>query len=299
MVNAFEKAFSLEGELALITGGGTGLGFAMAKCFVQAGARVVIAGRREDVLAEAVRELGPKAAYRVFDVTDTAHAVSFVEELSREMGPVTILVNNAGRHCKKPMLDVTQEDLQAVLDVHPLGAFALTKAVVPAMLERGKGSILLISSMSAYLGMTQVSAYSAAKSAVLGLVKTLSGDLADKAFIDCIHIQAVDMELQFIFRHPVGMIIAAHLKGVAAGCGSLLVADPRLSLAVTGQNKEDMVRDFLVDLFQHRFIKLRIIQTHLEHFNLGHYFARSNIQCRRCQLISPVHQPDLIDKHTA
>ena len=108
MVNAFEKAFSLEGELALITGGGTGLGFAMAKCFVQAGARVVIAGRREDVLAEAVRELGPKAAYRVFDVTDTAHAVSFVEELSREMGPVTILVNNAGRHCKKPMLDVTQ-----------------------------------------------------------------------------------------------------------------------------------------------------------------------------------------------
>ena len=96
------------------------------------------------------------------------------------MGPVTILVNNAGRHCKKPMLDVTQEDLQAVLDVHPLGAFALTKAVVTAMLERGKGSILLISSMSAYLGMTQVSAYSAAKSAVLGLVKTLSGDLADK-----------------------------------------------------------------------------------------------------------------------
>ena len=180
MVNAFEKAFSLEGELALITGGGTGLGFAMAKCFVQAGARVVIAGRREDVLAEAVLELGPKAAYRVFDVTDTAHAVSFVEELSREMGPVTILVNNAGRHCKKPMLDVTQEDLQAVLDVHLLGAFALTKAVVPAMLERGKGSILLISSMSAYLGMTQVSAYSAAKSAVLGLVKTLSGDLADK-----------------------------------------------------------------------------------------------------------------------
>lgn len=180
MVNAFEKAFSLEGELALITGGGTGLGFAMARCFVQAGARVVITGRREDVLAQAVQELGPNTTYRVFDVTDTAHAVSFVEDLNRELGPVTILVNNAGRHCKKPMLDVTQEDLLAVLDVHLLGAFALTKAVVPAMLERGKGSILFISSMSAYLGMTQVSAYGAAKSAVLGLVKTLSGDLADK-----------------------------------------------------------------------------------------------------------------------
>lgn len=180
MVTEFEKAFSLEGELVLITGGGTGLGFAMAKCYVQAGARVVITGRREDVLAQAVQELGPNATYRVFDVTDTAHAVSFVEELNREMGPVTILVNNAGRHCKKPMLDVTQEDMQGVLDVHVLGAFALTKAVVPAMLERGKGNILFISSMSAYLGMTQVCAYGAAKSAVLGFVKTLSGDLADK-----------------------------------------------------------------------------------------------------------------------
>ena len=60
-----------------------------------------------------------------------------------------------------------------------------------------------------------------------------------------------------------------------------------------------MVRDFLVDLFQHCFVKLRIVQAHLEHFDLGHCFARSNIQRRRCQLITPVHQPDLIDKHTA
>ena len=180
MVTEFDKAFSLEGELALITGGGTGLGFAMARCYAQAGARVVITGRREEVLAKAVREIGPNAAYRVFDVTDTARAASFVAELKRDMGPVTILVNNAGRHCKKPMLDVTQEDMQGVLDVHVLGACALTKAVVPAMLERGRGSILFVSSMSAYLGMTQVCAYGAAKSAVLGFVKTLSGDLADK-----------------------------------------------------------------------------------------------------------------------
>lgn len=180
MVEDFKRAFSLEGELVLITGGGTGLGLAMAGCFVQAGARVVIAGRREDVLADAVRRLGPQASYRVFDVTDTEQAVPLIEDLTRELGPVTVLINNAGCHCKKPVLDVTQEDLQGVLDVHLLGAFALTKAVVPAMLERGKGSILFISSMSAYLGMTQVTAYSAAKSAVLGLVKTMSGDLADK-----------------------------------------------------------------------------------------------------------------------
>lgn len=180
MADELKRAFSLEGERALITGGGTGLGFAMAKCFVQAGADVVITGRREDMLKEAVKQLGPKADYRVFDVTDTANAVPFVETLTQEIGPVSILVNNAGRHCKKPVLDVTQEDLQNVLDVHLMGSFALTKAVVPGMLEQKKGNILFISSMSAYLGMTQVTAYSAAKSAVLGLVKTLSGELADK-----------------------------------------------------------------------------------------------------------------------
>ena len=152
MADELKRAFGLEGERALITGGGTGLGFAMAKCFVQAGADVVITGRREDMLKEAVKQLGPKADYRVFDVTDTANAVPFVETLTQEIGPVSILVNNAGRHCKKPVLDVTQEDLQNVLDVHLMG----------------------------YLGMTQVTAYSAAKSAVLGLVKTLSGELADK-----------------------------------------------------------------------------------------------------------------------
>ena len=158
MADELKRAFGLEGERALITGGGTGLGFAMAKCFVQAGADVVITGRREDMLKEAVKQLGPKADYRVFDVTDTANAVPFVETLTQEIGPVSILVNNAGRHCKKPVLDVTQEDLQSVLDVHLMGSFALTKAVVPGMLERKKGNILFISSMSAYLGMTQVTA---------------------------------------------------------------------------------------------------------------------------------------------
>lgn len=70
MPDELKRAFGLEGERALITGGGTGLGFAMAKCFVQAGADVVITGRREDALIEAVKQLGPKADYRVFDVTD-------------------------------------------------------------------------------------------------------------------------------------------------------------------------------------------------------------------------------------
>ena len=133
MSDELKRAFGLEGERALITGGGNGP-------WVRNG-EVLCAGRRrccdyrptcEDMLKEAVKQLGPKADYRVFDVTDTANAVPFVEMLTQEIGPVSILVNNAGRHCKKPVLDVTQEDLQNVLDVHLMGSFALTKAVVRA-----------------------------------------------------------------------------------------------------------------------------------------------------------------------
>lgn len=170
----------MDDHLVLITGGGTGLGFAMAKCFIAAGARVVITGRRGDVLREACEKLGENAYARVFDVTQTTQAKPFIQTLEAELGPVDVLINNAGRHCKKPVLDVTQEDLHGVLDVHLLGAYALTQAVLPGMLSRKTGSILFVSSMSAYLGMTQVTAYSAAKSAVLGLVKTISGEVAQQ-----------------------------------------------------------------------------------------------------------------------
>ena len=179
MMNAdMAQAFGLNNQLVLITGGGSGLGLAMARCFAAAGARVLITGRRENVLQSAVAELGGRAHYRVFDVTDTAHTAEFIASVQAELGPVDVLVNNAGRHCKKPMLEVTQDDLRAVLDVHLMGAYALTQAVLPEMLRRRSGSVLFISSMSAYLGMTQVTAYSAAKSAVLGLVKTISGETA-------------------------------------------------------------------------------------------------------------------------
>ena len=136
MDTLFENAFDMTDKLVLITGGGTGLGLAIARCFIAAGARVVVTGRREDVLREACAQLGERAYPRVFDVTQTALAKDFIRALEAELGPVDVLVNNAGRHCKKPVLDVTQEDLQSVLDVHLMGAYALTQAVLPQMLAR-------------------------------------------------------------------------------------------------------------------------------------------------------------------
>ena len=125
------------------------------------------------------------------------------------------------------------------------------------------------------------------------------GNLFNKVIINGVQSQAVNAEINLIFRYPVGVIISIDFESAAAGGGGRLVADPRLSLAVTGQNKKDMVRDFLVDLFQHRFVKLRSVQANLKHFNLRYGFTRRNIQRGRRQLVPPVHQPNLIDKRTA
>jgi gluconate 5-dehydrogenase len=90
----------------------------------------------------------------------------------------TVLVNNAGIHLKKPALETTVAEFQKVLDVHLLGSFGLTRAFGPAMVERGHGTIIFITSMSAIYGLPQVTAYSAAKSALAGITRQLATELS-------------------------------------------------------------------------------------------------------------------------
>ena len=171
--------FSLENETALITGGGTGIGLGIARCMIAAGARVVLVGRREGELSKAAAELGPNASYAAQDITSFEEMPTLVRRAEESSGtPVSILVNNAGIHVKKPAVETTTEDFQSVLNTHLLAAHALTRAVVPGMISRGRGSILFTSSMAAYMGVPQVIAYSAAKSAFFGMVSTLSAELA-------------------------------------------------------------------------------------------------------------------------
>lgn len=172
--------FSLRGKTVLITGGASGLGFAMAKCCASAGARIIITGTRsEDALAEACTEIGGEVFYARFDITNLARMEQFVDILLTRFGAIDVLVNNAGVHCKKPFEQVQDDDLNKVLDVHLRGAFALTRALTPHFKARHAGNIIFISSMSAFLEMTQVTAYASAKAAVLGLMRSLSGELAE------------------------------------------------------------------------------------------------------------------------
>jgi NAD(P)-dependent dehydrogenase (short-subunit alcohol dehydrogenase family) len=175
---SFPEAFSLKNETALITGGGTGLGLAMAKTMHAAGAKVVLVGRREAELAAAVKELGAGASHAVHDVTQTASAGALVERVTREVGPITCLVNNAGQNMKKPAVDTTVEEMEAILRTHILGAHALVRAIAPGMIERKHGSILFTASMATLFGIPQVIAYTAAKSAMAGLVRGYAVELS-------------------------------------------------------------------------------------------------------------------------
>ncbi|HVT13189.1 MAG TPA: SDR family oxidoreductase [Fimbriimonadaceae bacterium] len=169
-----DSPFSLAGEIALITGGATGIGFGIARCMVEAGAKVVLVGRREAELAQAQQALGEAASYLVHDITELDKAGN----LMQQAGPLSILVNNAGIHLKKLAVDTTPAEFDQVLQTHIVAAHALTAAALPAMIERKHGNILFTASMTSLFGMPKVVAYAAAKSAMLGMVRTLSTEVA-------------------------------------------------------------------------------------------------------------------------
>ncbi len=171
-------SFRLNDEVALITGGGTGIGFAVAQCFVEAGARVVLVGRRETVLSEACDRIGNAASFIVHDVTNHDGAGGLLSQVSQTTGSVSILVNNAGTHLKRAAIETSNREFHTVLDSHVLAAHSLACAALPNMIERKHGNILFMASITSLIGMPLVVAYSAAKSAYLGMVRTLAAEVS-------------------------------------------------------------------------------------------------------------------------
>ena len=171
-------AFSLSGETALITGGGSGLGLGMARCFVASGAKVVLVGRREEELRKACEELGSAASYVSQDITQLERAAELIKRAEgASAGSISILVNNAGIHLKKPAVETTPPEFANVLQTHVMAAQALTHAILPGMIERKHGNILFTASMASLFALPLVMAYSAAKSAYLGMMRTLATEL--------------------------------------------------------------------------------------------------------------------------
>lgn len=165
--------YSLAGRNAIVTGGSTGLGLAITRCLVGAGAHVAVISHDESS-RDALDEFGDAASFHRFDITDTDHTPEVVERIIAEHGPVTILVNNAGNHCKKPIEEMSVEEYVSVLNVHLVGAFALTKALFAHMKANGGGSVIFQASMTSYIGQPAVAGYATAKAGYLGLVHTLA-----------------------------------------------------------------------------------------------------------------------------
>jgi NAD(P)-dependent dehydrogenase (short-subunit alcohol dehydrogenase family) len=169
-----DAAFDLTGQTALITGGGTGLGLGIARCLASAGAKVVLVGRREEELRNACTAIGDRAFALRGDVTQLDAAPALVAEAEGLAGPLSILVNNAGIHLKKKAVDTTDAEFARVVQTHLFGAFALTREAGRRMIERRSGSVIFTASMASLMGLPLLVAYSAAKSAYIGVVRSLA-----------------------------------------------------------------------------------------------------------------------------
>lgn len=179
--------FDLSGKKVLITGGGKGLGFAIAKIMMQQGAEVIITGRNEQQLKDACENTGSSCTYHVFDLTDTKAIPAFVETIANKHGHIDVLVNNAGINMKKDILAVTDEDFESVIKTNQSAVFSISREFAKRMVQRKNGVILLISSMASQYGIPKVIAYTASKSAIEGMTRAMAVELSPLGIrVNCI-----------------------------------------------------------------------------------------------------------------
>ncbi|WP_017730215.1 SDR family NAD(P)-dependent oxidoreductase [Nafulsella turpanensis] len=167
-----------EHKIAIVTGGASGLGYAIAEKFVQEDIRTIIIGRNEEKLKAAKEKLGSLCAAISFDLTELGQIPALVESIHREFGKIDILVNNAGINQKKAFTEVTDEDFQRILLTNLTAVFALSREVAKVMIPQGSGAIVNISSMAAQYGIPKVISYSAAKTGVEGMTRAMAVDLS-------------------------------------------------------------------------------------------------------------------------
>ena len=175
------EIFSLKGRTAIVTGGSKGLGEAIALSMADAGANLVLTGRDEASLskvAEAVKAKGAKCLPMKIDVLKTADIKEMTDKTLAEFGKIDILVNNAGINVVKPLLKITEEDWDRVLDTNLKGYFFCAQAVAPYMIEQKSGCIINNASIFGRTGFMNLSPYIASKGGVVQLTKAMAVEWA-------------------------------------------------------------------------------------------------------------------------
>jgi NAD(P)-dependent dehydrogenase (short-subunit alcohol dehydrogenase family) len=177
----FPKLFDLTGRVALVTGGSKGLGKAMARGLVEAGADVVISSRHENELKTALGDIlagtGRRGEYVVADMANREDVRRLARTALDRMGRVDILVNNAGTNAPQPIDQITDEVWDRVLAINLTSVMALTRELVPGMKERKWGRVIHVSSIFGLVSKEKRNTYSATKSALLGLTRASAIDL--------------------------------------------------------------------------------------------------------------------------
>jgi len=176
------EEMSLEGQVAMVTGGGRGIGKAIALRFAQAGADISVIDVNSETAAATGREirgLGRRAMVTVADVSDPLAVEAAVKEVVAQLGRLDVLVNNAGIEKRAPFLEITPEDWRRQLDVNLSGTFYCTQAAARAMAKRNYGRIVNLSSVAGLIGPIDLAAYGAAKAGIVGLTRAAALDLAD------------------------------------------------------------------------------------------------------------------------
>lgn len=173
--------FDLTGRVALITGSSRGIGFALARALGEAGANVVLNARSDAELATAADQLRAdgvgQVGHRVADITDTGAVESLVASIEADIGPVEILINNAGAQHRAPALEFPDDDLDQLLAVNLKAPFVVARTVGRAMAERGRGKIINIGSVQSRLGRPTIAPYAATKGGLAMLTRGLCADL--------------------------------------------------------------------------------------------------------------------------
>jgi NAD(P)-dependent dehydrogenase (short-subunit alcohol dehydrogenase family) len=174
--------FDLSGRVAVVTGGGRGLGQAMALGLASAQATVVVAGRGGTELHETVakiEEAGGRASAISVDLLDPAGADHLIEEAVSRHGKVDVMLHAAGSQVRKPAVDIAVEEWTQVTDIHLKAAFLLARATARHLIGRGApGKVIFVGSLNSHIGIRNVSAYAASKSGVSGLARVLANEWA-------------------------------------------------------------------------------------------------------------------------
>ena len=167
-------------RVAIVTGGGSGIGLAIAERFTQDGIDTIIVGRNENKLRLAKEKLGEHCHPMPCDISELPSVPDLICKIIKEFGQIDILVNNAGINMKKDFTEVTDDDFQKIITTNLTAVFAVSREVVKQMLKQKSGSIINISSMAAQYGLPKVIAYSASKTAIDGMTRAMAVELSPR-----------------------------------------------------------------------------------------------------------------------